>query len=140
MTDDRAPLPQLARDILLRDVAGLPPRAYYPLANNDITTVGQVAMLTDRELLRIGGLGRVLVRGIRAVIPYWTEHGVRDDRCEVCRWWDGRCHRHAPRIANLDTAAIFPRTAPTDWCGDFEVRKASEMMRNRRQPLAEVSP
>jgi|KBSSwiStaDraftv2_1062776.scaffolds.fasta_scaffold898117_2 hypothetical protein len=57
---------------------------------------------------------------------------MQDDRCENCRYWlegrdrngGGKCRRRAPQvIAHTQGPAIqsvFPITAGSDWCGDWE--------------------
>lgn len=118
-----APIPALTANMLIDQINGLSPRIHGCLRNEDLRTVAQVAQTPDAALLRLPNFGRVSLRELRAVIPYWTEIIVRDDRCESCRFWDGRCHRRAPRI---DGNEPFPRTSPGDWCGEWERRSRAE--------------
>lgn len=53
------------------------------------------------------------------------------ERCGTCRFWlldldpwpehnkgSGGCRRHAPTLTNESSG--FPRTHPTEWCGEYE--------------------
>jgi len=45
-----------------------------------------------------------------------------DVRCRNCSVWDeesGTCHANAPVLVDDDMIAIWPKTTPDDWCGDF---------------------
>lgn len=45
--------------------------------------------------------------------------------CANCLYWQsedenrGTCRFHAPFPEDGGTAAVWPRTQPTDWCGDW---------------------
>jgi hypothetical protein len=55
----------------------------------------------------------------------------QEHQCQTCRFWlisklrnTGECRRRAPQVvAHIyarDTQSIFPTTAGTDWCGEWE--------------------
>lgn len=80
--------------------------------------------------------------------------GERPERCETCRFWDtddeigkGECHRRCPTIVLFqvcpqdvlkdqaasfaggghpvdEASAVWPRTFPSDWCGEWQSRAA----------------
>ena len=137
MTD--APLPLLTHDMRIRDVAGLSVRAVNSLEAGGVETVGAAAMKTDRELLRLLNFGPQSLIELRAAIPYWTDQPVRADRCERCKFWDGRCHRHAPRASSVPVP-VFPRTAPGEWCGEFEHRPPSAILRQKHEAQMTEEP
>jgi len=48
---------------------GLPPKALRGLLADEHQTYGDIAGLTDRDLLLIPGIGRVTLAGIRKIVP-----------------------------------------------------------------------
>lgn len=59
---------------------------------------------------------------------------ARTETCDTCRFWDHpgydgyvgpyQCRRHAPigiyKPGTFDSAALWPHTGQTAWCGDWE--------------------
>ncbi len=56
---------------------------------------------------------------------------AQEKKCETCAYWDeiykdrtaGTCHFSAP-IIMVDSAFIWPKTNPSDWCGKWEASEA----------------
>lgn len=121
-------LPQLTADMPIADVPGLPTRVRNALLNDDpppYRTVRDLAMAPDVDLLRLPNFGKASLRDLRLVIPTWIETPIRPQRCDRCRFWDGRCRRRAPVAGHLDTG-VWPTTAAAEWCGDFKSRAPTE--------------
>ena len=65
-----------------------------------------------------------------------------ESQCSTCRFWKqtgdtpvvGKCRKYAPRAVAMDPLSdttnldvIWPRTAPTDWCGEWETGVATSV-------------
>ena len=69
-----------------------------------------------------------------------AHNNSRPERCQTCRWWDwslftiapsdeGACRRYPPHLDKKSDehcqsrTALFVRTEPSDWCGEWKSRE-----------------
>ena len=71
----------------------------------------------------------------------------QERQCQTCRFWlvsrlrsTGECRRRAPQVVAQirapDMQSIFPTTAGTDWCGEWEACRAEGTYPEERELVA----